>query len=282
MARRRSKKLKEKDILGFFMVIASLWLTTAILKGIQHDPGRFGTLIALILAGAGLFFFIKESTRVRRRKALLQQVVCLAHNNGQALARRKLQLLARDPYGRVIREKWIKELSYFITHHIKSHCSSQEAHLLESMRDELMEIIDNLVDEENRKSQALLVFSDDMTPAQFEIFCAETLKRCGWDAHATARSRDQGVDVIAEKSGHRLVLQCKLYASPVGNKAVQEIAAGCRHEKANYAAVVSNNRYTASAEQLAMTNGVLLLHFRDLDSIDTRLGLKAEPTARNA
>jgi restriction system protein len=108
------------------------------------------------------------------------------------------------------------------------------------------------------------------------------LKVAGWDAQVTIASRDQGVDVIAEKAGKRVVLQCKLYSGPVGNGAVQEIAAGRAHERADYAAVVTNSRYTAPAEQLASTNGILLLHYRDLSKLDELLtaagGLKGNLT----
>jgi restriction system protein len=76
-------------------------------------------------------------------------------------------------------------------------------------------------------------------------------------------SRDQGVDVVAQKNGRRAVLQCKLYARPVGNKSVQEVAAARAHEQANLGIVVSNNRYTKAAEQLADTNDIPLLHYRD-------------------
>jgi restriction system protein len=54
----------------------------------------------------------------------------------------------------------------------------------------------------------------------------------------------------------------------VGNKAVQEVTAAKNHERADYAAVVTNNRYTLPAEQLAATNGVLLLHYADLARLD--------------
>jgi HJR/Mrr/RecB family endonuclease len=48
-------------------------------------------------------------------------------------------------------------------------------------------------------------FSNDLSPTDFEIFCAEQLKRSGWDARVTLQSRDQGVDVIGEKAGVRIV-----------------------------------------------------------------------------
>ena len=95
--------------------------------------------------------------------------------------------------------------------------------------------------------------------------------RAGWEASVTMQSRDQGVDVIAEKNGLRVVLQCKLYARPVGNKSVQEAAAGRAHERAHRGAVVTNNSYTPSAEQLAATNGILLLHYRDLENLEALL-----------
>lgn len=47
-----------------------------------------------------------------------------------------------------------------------------------------------------------------MTPAAFEIFCAETLRTYGWEVLVTPLCRDQGVDVIAQKNGVRVVLCC--------------------------------------------------------------------------
>ena len=77
--------------------------------------------------------------------------------------------------------------------------------------------------------------------------------------------------MIAERAGKRVVLQCKLYSGPVGNGAVQEIAAGRAHERADFGAVVTNSRYTAPAEQLAATNSILLLHYRDLLRLEEML-----------
>jgi restriction system protein len=101
----------------------------------------------------------------------------------------------------------------------------------------------------------------------------QQLRSAGWSASTTKGSGDQGTDIIATKADLRLVVQCKLYNHPVGNKAVQEIAAARTHEKADWAAVVSNARYTPAAEELAATNGVLLLHHTDLRTIDDLLSV---------
>ena len=64
------------------------------------------------------------------------------------------------------------------------------------------------------------------------------------------------------------MLQCKLYNSTVGNKAVQEAIAGKAFEDADYAAVIAPNGFTKSARELALKASVLLLHPRDLQNID--------------
>jgi hypothetical protein len=80
----------------------------------------------------------------------------------------------------------------------------------------------------------------------------------------TKASGDQGVDlVVTLKSGQKIAVQCKLYSTPVGNDAVQEVIAGRLFYKCDSAIVVSNNTYTPSAEQLAKAADVTLLNYKD-------------------
>ena len=75
---------------------------------------------------------------------------------------------------------------------------------------------------------------------------------------------DQGADLIADMGGCRVVIQCKFYSRPVGNKAVQEAHAAIGFHAGDCAAVVSNASFTRAAKQLADANGVLLLHHDQL------------------
>jgi restriction system protein len=169
-----------------------------------------------------------------------------------------------DSYGRAICDQWTKEIEYFIDSQIVPLLSRDELTILRHERPQIAQLITKRTYDASQTTPALQEFSDSLTPAEFERFCAEQLRRCGWNARVTTASRDQGVDIVAERLGIRVVLQCKLYSNPVGNKAVQEVTAARNHERAHYAAVVTNNRYTLPAEQLAATNGVLLLHYADL------------------
>jgi hypothetical protein len=197
-----------------------------------------------------------------------------------ALVRRREQLVTKDAYGKPRLEDWAKEIEYFIEEHIKPFLTASEESAFMRERSGFASAIAAKVEQEREAHPAFLTFSDDMTGNEFETYCAEELRRGGWNARVTMRSRDQGVDVVAEKQGVRVVLQCKLYSRAVGNKAVQEAAAGRAHEQADYGIVVSNNRYTHDAEQLASTNSILLIHYRDLRTLDDIIGMKASSVPR--
>jgi hypothetical protein len=55
-----------------------------------------------------------------------------------------------------------------------------------------------------------------------------------------------------------VILGRTAHLSPVGNKAVQEVAAARVQEQGDYAAVVTNSNYTASARELANPRGVAI------------------------
>jgi restriction system protein len=206
--------------------------------------------------------------RLAARYTLMRHAAAITQQHMASLLRRRSQLVTLDPYGKPLFDRWDKEIAYFIAQHLEPSLASAEQASLLRNHDRVAALIATTVEAAFDVQPAFQLFSDDITPAQYENFCAEQLRQAGWSARVTMHSRDQGVDVIAEKDGRRIVLQCKLYARPVGNKSVQEAAAARAHEDADYAVVVSNNRFTPAAEQLAATNGVLLLHHRDLLGID--------------
>ena len=114
-------------------------------------------------------------------------------------------------------------------------------------------------------------FREKMSPEEFEHYCAAVLREQKWNARVTKASGDQGVDIVAEKRGLRIVVQCKKYSKPVGNRAVQEIVAAIAHEDAQRGVVVATCDYTPAAERLAASNEVLLLRHTQLGQIDRLL-----------
>ena len=107
----------------------------------------------------------------------------------------------------------------------------------------------------------------ELSPLAYEDYCAVILRDAGWRTHTTPL-QDQGVDVIAVLRGTKVALQCKKYAHPVGNRAVQEVVAGRIHYGAHIAVVVSSAPYTRSAQALAASTQVLLLHHDQLAHLE--------------
>lgn len=108
-------------------------------------------------------------------------------------------------------------------------------------------------------------------PILFEKSVANNFTTLGWKTRETKKTGDQGADVIAEKDDINIIVQCKLYSRPIGNKAVQEVVAAQNYYKGNMSLVVSNSSYTKSAQRLAESNGVVLLHYSKLSEFLEKL-----------
>ena len=193
-----------------------------------------------------------------------------------ALARQRALLVRRDEYGAERTEKWDKEREHFF---INVLLKDSDFHFLfykifpheYGGKNLVFQCIDAIAQETSSTINQLSKEIEDLSPFEFEQYCAELLRKEGWDALVTQASGDQGVDIVASKNNLRVVLQCKKYRSPVGNKAVQEIAAGQLHQQADHAAVVTNATFTPSAKQLASTTGVRLLHVSELSNFAREL-----------
>lgn len=182
------------------------------------------------------------------------------------LARKRNMLVTKDDYGNVIFDKWVREKEYYIGKlnyfpRITPYYSGMDSF------DQSL-ILDSMINDFLQTSDVEFIDVSDMTPIEYEHYCADILREQGWEARVTQGSGDQGVDVIAEKNGIKIAVQCKKYSSPVGNKAVQEVTAGKGFYGADYGMVVTNNTYTASAKQLANSQLIFLLHHDDLYSVD--------------
>jgi restriction system protein len=206
-----------------------------------------------------------------RREVLFNRADAVVSEHIAALVRQRTILVRTDAYGKPLLGKWNSEINYFITNHVRPALDADQRFLLERHRQSVAARIAQCVESAVQQRPALSTVSANMTGAEFEVFCADHLRACGWHVQVTPASMDQGVDVIAEKNGLRVAIQCKLYANPVGNKAVQEIAAGRVHQQAHFGAVVTNGTFTRSAKQLAATNGIRLLHCTDLPQLECML-----------
>src|SRR6056297_526073 len=102
----------------------------------------------------------------------------------------------------------------------------------------------------------------------FENECAIRLMQDGWTVSTTKTVGDQGADLVATRGKISVSIQCKDYAKPVGNKAIQEAYSAKSYYGTDSSAVISRNGFTQSAQLLAEKTAV---HLLSLDAIE---GLK--------
>jgi restriction system protein len=116
------------------------------------------------------------------------------------------------------------------------------------------------------RPDASMTAIDAMTGTQFEDYVAARLRRAGWRVTFTSVSGDYGVDLIAEKDGKSVAIQCKRHSNSVGVAAVQQVVSGARHHGCTKSIVVSNQEFTQAAKQLAYTHGCQLIGRRALQA----------------
>ncbi|KKC01561.1 hypothetical protein AWC17_10040 [Mycobacterium nebraskense] len=109
------------------------------------------------------------------------------------------------------------------------------------------------------RADATMRAIDGMDGVEFEGYVATRLRRAGWRVKFTPTVGDYGVDLIADKDGHSVAVQCKRYGKSVGVAAVQQVVSGARHHGCARSIVVSNREFTRAAKQLAHTHGCQLI-----------------------
>lgn len=261
----RRKRLRKNEATWLIILIIGLALL-----GKRSFASDGVWVVMAVIIGLAAFLFILNRALDRRR---IDNAVAVAIGRHQAtLIRRRAQLLTEDAFGSVDESKWMKEVSHFINTQVASSLSERQRRQISRRRNQVADRINMRIVAAAARQPDTYSLPPDPTPVEFEKYCAEVLRRVGWIARVTKASGDQGVDVIASRNNVRVALQCKLYSHPVGNKAVQEIAAGRLHEGADFAVVVSNKSFTVAAQQLAKTMGVMLIHHSQLGELDKLLG----------
>jgi len=193
------------------------------------------------------------------------------------LIRKRKQLITIDDYGYKDCVKWEAEKRSFIKNIVTPSISrtfndrpgpnfkSLYKFMQDPERTELSEyafnIMDYKIDELSSKlKEHEISIEKVLTGHDYEHYVASIFNKYKWCSRITKNSGDQGADIIASKDKLTIVVQCKYYSSPVGNKSVQEIYSAKGYYDGDLACVVTNHSYTSAAKSAAAKLGVILLH----------------------
>ena len=181
------------------------------------------------------------------------------------------QLVVHDGYGNYHLDGWIQHANYFIDNVVLREAKNAGldvagrtgARLRSAVTTRFLEVLHSY----SGRHEGSIPDQDIMSGGHYETLCQNILQAAGWTVTTTPVTGDQGADLIADAGGKRVVIQCKFHSKPVGNKAVQEAFTALGFHGGDHAAVVSNNAFTRSAQQLAQANRVLLLHHDQLPEL---------------
>ena len=220
--------------------------------------------LAAVMAVAIRVFVARKSRRKSRLRSQQEATLLAKVGAHHAPLRRNLtQAVRKNDYGAVVQDNRAAVVQEFL------RSVAIDIDLIS--HDDRLQVVLREVEALDAAQQATTGFDPDSLPTDglaFEAWVAESLHRFGWKAEATVGSGDQGLDVVAEKHGVKVGIQCKLYSSNVGNKAVQEIIAAQQYFSLDAKVVLSNAGFTRSARDLAESCDVHLLSPHDIPSFD--------------
>ena len=216
----------------------------------------------------------KEKYKEKQEKNLMnklsKEIDSIIENNIKIIAAAYRTSVTSNSFGKKNYNKFNAELEEFIEDNSKVLEKARafievnyENAEINFVNDSLIEVIEEQIEELYQNAD----YTDEIDPFEYEHYCAEEFKKNGWIAEATQGSSDQGVDVKASRDGIDLVAQCKRFAKPVGNKAVQEVVAGIKYYAANKGIVIAPNGFTKSAKKLAESSNIDLIHHSEIKDL---------------
>jgi restriction system protein len=87
-----------------------------------------------------------------------------------------------------------------------------------------------------------------LDPVEFERFVGTLFERMGYDVEMTAKSGDEGVDLVLHKDSKLAVVQCKRYEGSVGQPVVRDLYGAMVHNRAEKAYLITTGTITLPAQ----------------------------------
>jgi restriction system protein len=231
-------------------------------------------LLVLFVAALGGFMVLRRR-QDRSGKYALALELALDEIHAQALALRaaKSDSMQPDRYGTLHPDGWEREKALFVH-------SRLSPRLREAGHQDMLPILMPAIDAEIERQTNASVETSSLTPfvspdraydatatqeidpdlSTFATHCTSLLENAGWKTEPGTTGTVKGIDILAERDGRKLLLQCKGGGAPVGVEAVQQVFALKDRRRLDIAAIVTHAPFTRAAQQMASANGVHALH----------------------
>jgi restriction system protein len=230
--------------------------------------------LTLFVAALGGFMVLRRRQDRSEKYALALEIALdEIHAQASALRAAKLDSMRPDRHGTMHPDGWEREKALFV--HSRLSARLGEAGYRD-MLPPLMLAIDTEIERQTNASVEPPSFASDVDSGNaysaaapeidlelstFATRCTSLLENAGWKTEpGSTETGKTTIDILAERNGHKLLLQCKGGAAPVGVEAVQQVFAQKDRRRVDVAAIVTHASFTRAAQQMASANGVHALH----------------------
>lgn len=115
-----------------------------------------------------------------------------------------------------------------------------------------------------------------LTPREFEEWTESLFKSLGFqNVVLTPQSGDKGLDLIAEKDGNKIAVQCKKFKGVVGSPVIQAFAGALQTAEIDKGYFITTGSYSVDAERMAQDLPIELYDKNTLGDL-IELAMKAE------
>ncbi len=125
-------------------------------------------------------------------------------------------------------------------------------------------------DEERKKQHELqlkLEYWYSLSGVEFENEIAKLFRRGGYKVQTTPVTGDNGIDLILDKEGEKIIVQCKAHKKPVGPAIVRELYGTLRsqiYDNYTIAHLVTISGATSGARSFAKDHDILIWDIRNI------------------
>lgn len=124
------------------------------------------------------------------------------------------------------------------------------------------------------KSIDVLTRLSNMSGIEFEEFVGTLFRRAGYSVEHTKAVGDHGIDLILQKDGAQIVVQCKRWSNSIGEPIVRDFYGALVSSGAKYGCIVTTAQFTPQAIEFAKTKPIKLLDINALTQWINRIKIQ--------
>lgn len=108
------------------------------------------------------------------------------------------------------------------------------------------------------------VYWQRLSGRQFEIELAKLYQNLGYNTTICRQGGDEGIDIVLEKDGKKIAVQCKAHKKPISPSVARDLAGTMIHHGFEYGIIASTNRFTEGTIKFCKYKNIELISIKEI------------------